>query len=91
MISAWYFAEEIKSVDNFKFSAPRRALIQIAASAYILSHPEIRKKVRDWSLFRWQNPIAAVDAKRVTAYKPVMQFANDLVADMRADGATIFG
>lgn len=48
MMSAWYYADEIRSAQRFKFSAPRRWLILVAVSAYILSHPELRRKVRDW-------------------------------------------
>lgn len=91
LISAWYYADEIRSARNFSFSAPRRRLIHLATSAYILSHPELRQKVRSWSEFRWREPVKAVGIERTTPYRPVLQFAHDLVADMQAAGAQIFG
>lgn len=91
LISAWYFADEIKSTRNFSFSAPRRKLIHVATAAFILSHPELRKKVRDWSQLQWRQPERAVRIERTTPYKPALQFASDLVADMQSAGAEIFG
>jgi hypothetical protein len=91
LISAWFYADEIRSERNFKFSAPRRRLIHVATSAYILSHPELRRKVRAWSEFRWREPEKAVSIGRTTPYRPALQFAHDLIADMRSAGAEIFG
>jgi len=91
LISAWFYADEIRSARHFKFPAARRRLIHIATSAYILSHPELRKKVQAWSGFRWREPTKAVPIERTTPYKPALQFAHDLIADMQGAGAEIFG
>lgn len=91
LLSAWHYADDIRSARNFRFTAPRRRLILVGASAFILSHPEIRRKVRQWSQFRWREPTKAVQIERTQTYAAVMQFANDLIADMRGAGAAIFG
>lgn len=91
LMSAWYYADEIKSAQNFPFTAPRRKLILVGVSALILSHPEIRSKVRSWSQFRWREPTRAVQIERTQPHAAVMQFANDLIADMQGAGAEIFG
>ena len=91
LMSAWYYADEIRSAHNFAFSAPRRRLILVGASAFILSHPETRSKVRRWIQFRWREPVKAVQIEKTEPYTAVMQFANDLVADMQGAGAAIFG
>lgn len=91
LISAWNYADEIRSAQRFKFSAPRRRLIHVAASAYILSHPEIRQKIRAWTDFSWREPGKAVTIERTKPYGAVMMFAHDLIADMRGAGAEIFG
>lgn len=91
LISAWFYADEIRSARNFKFSAARRRLIHIATSAYILSHPEFRRRVRAWSQFTWREPSQAVRIERTTPYQPALQFASDLIADMQGAGSEIFG
>lgn len=91
LMSAWHYADEIRSARNFRFSAPRRKLILVGASAYILSHPEIRQKVRQWSQLLWREPTRAVRIERTQPFRAVMQFADDLIADMQAAGARIFG
>ena len=91
LISAWYYADEIRSVRNFSFTAPRRRFIHVATSAFILSHPEYRRKVRAWSAIQWRDPGKAVRIQRTTPYKPALRFASDLIADMQGAGAEIFG
>lgn len=91
LISAWYYAEEIRSVERFRFSAPRRRLIHLATSAFILSVPAVRRSVRAWSENGWRNPSAASIIERSRPYATVMQYAHDLIADMQGAGAEIFG
>lgn len=91
MLSAWYYADEIRSVERFKYSAPRRKLIHVATAAYILSHPEMRQKIRAWNGFSHREPGEAVTIERTRYYGAVMMFAHDLIADMQGAGAEIFG
>jgi hypothetical protein len=90
LISAWYYADEINRPQRFSFSAPRRKLILLGVSAYILSHPELRLTVQRLSaLQHHQGKNIAVESTK--PFQPVMQFANDLIADMQGAGAKIFG
>lgn len=91
LMAAWYYADEIRSVRNFGFTAPRRRLIHVATAAFILSQPELRRKVRGWSALRWRDPGRAVRIQRTRPYEPAMLFAADLIADMQGAGADIFG
>lgn len=91
LMSAWNFAEEIKAARNFPFTAPRRALIHVATAAYLLGHPELRVSVRNWSDHRWRSPGRAASIEKTAAWRPALRFAADMIADMRAAGAAIFG
>lgn len=91
LISAWFYADDISSARNFKLSALRRDLIHIGTAAFLLSDPHLRRKVRDWSAFQWRRPGEAVRMERTTPYRPALQFASDLIDDMRGAGASIFG
>jgi hypothetical protein len=88
LLSARDYAEIIAKRSGSSFTAPRRRFLWICTAAFILSDKELRSRVRSWSEANWSKGWSA-SSRRFE--KTVAKFAASLIADMRADGAEIFG
>ena len=76
---------------GFPFTAPRRHLIWLCTTAFILSDKELRSLVRTWNIsHRGRSGVSARGAY-LRCYKKIAKFASRLVDDMRGTGAEIFG
>lgn len=91
MLSAWWMADEVRAASNFPFTAARRRLIHVATAAFILADPELRVRVDEWANRRWRSPSRTAAAQRTEEYRTALEFAADLVEEMRRAGARIFG
>jgi hypothetical protein len=91
LLSAKEYAEEIAT--GYSFTAPRKRLLSLCTSAFILSDREMRSIVSTWSIARWSGRIAGFGYTRTyrDVNKKVQTFAARLINDMRRDGAEIFG
>jgi hypothetical protein len=91
LLSARDYAEIVSK--SFPFTAPRRRLIWICATAFILSDKELRSRVRAWDIRCWREGSSDI-ACGIAFHKPfkqVAKFAQRLIDDMRSQGAEIFG
>ncbi|HEX8513675.1 MAG TPA: hypothetical protein VF688_11290 [Allosphingosinicella sp.] len=91
LLSARDYAEVVAK--GFPFTAARRRLIWVCATAFILSDRELRSLVRSWSIACWSRGSSGVSGGIVhhKPYRRVAKFAAGLVDDMRGEGAEIFG
>lgn len=91
LLSARDYAEEISS--GFSFTRPRKRLIWLCTSAFILADKELRSFARAWHIGRDRRGSAAhsSSASYRRLYSRVSTFASKVVDDMRGEGAEIFG
>lgn len=91
LLSARDYGEAVAK--RFSFTAPRRRLIWLSATAVILSDKDLRSRVRSWSERCWSraSPDLSFGIASHKPYKLVTKFTAELIDDMRAEGAAIFG
>lgn len=89
MLAARDYAKAVS--DKHTFSAGRRQFIAFCTASFILSDKKLRAMVHTWNIGHSDEWPASSTGTYQRCYKRIAKFSNDLVADMRNEGAEIFG